>query len=230
MNEKIQRLKNLVEQSPQRKEIHFLLAEAYFKAEMFEEAKKTYSIAIELDNNYIKAFINLTEILLVENNLEEAEIIITGKLKEGINDIEWLLSFARLYKKYKYYDNSLTFLKKALQYDKKNFIIYCELADIYLVKNEYKLSQQHYRNAISLNPSHLTLYVKLAQAFYIDNEPLKALEALKNGLRIDNNSVEIHYLIAKIYSELQMENDLHNEIEILKLISPERAEEFIRNA
>lgn len=227
MNEKIERLKQLVETNPLRKEIHFLLADTYFAAGNMTEAKKSLKAAIEIDSDYQKAYFMLAEVLAQENKIEEVKELLTIVLKDQVSDKDWLIFFALLFKKNKLYEDALDLLRKAIFLDKTNFKVYEHMADIYFELQDFPKCKQHYRNSMGLNKSNVEVYIKLARAYLVSDEDHKAFEVLKNALLLEKDHPEVHFMLAKLYAVLKMDQEFNREIEILKKLAPHKIEELV---
>lgn len=231
MNEKLIRLKKLVEENTHRKEAHFLLAETYVKNKLFKEAKESYMQAISIDSRFLKAYTGLGEVLLSNNNTEEANKIFDMAAANFERDSDCIYVIAKIYKKYNQLDKALYFFRKSHSIQNIDPRIYKEIGDILALKRDYNKAQQHFKKALDLSPKDISLYVKLALIFQAEENHKKAIETLHEGLKIEPNNAEIHYILGQLYFELKMDNELLREIELLKEIDPDKANELeVQNA
>lgn len=226
MEEKLRRLETLVDQNSNRKEMHFLLAENYLKANFNEQAKKSFLNAIEIDPHFIKAYIRLGEIFIIDERFEEAEKIFNDVIDRVVDSPEPLYMVAMAYKNNDITDKALFYLRKLLLVDRLHYQAYIEIADIYFKQEQYEEARNNYQKAVEFDKKKITLYVKLAYAYYMSNDSKKALQILNDGLLIDSSYVELHFLMAKIYSDLEMKKELAEKVEIIRQLAPHMVEEF----
>lgn len=226
MDEKIKRLEALVDQNSGRKELHFLLAENYLKANLNEQAKRSFFNAIEIDPYYLKAYVRLGEMHILDDNLDKAELIFKEVIEKNLDLSEPLYMVAMTYKNNGFIEKALFYFKKLLQVDRAYFKAYMEIADIYFDQQQYDEATINYHKAINIDSKRITLYVKLAYAYYMDSDSKKALHILNEGLLIDGSHIEIHVLMAKIYSDLEMKKELDEKVEVIRQLAPHMADEF----
>lgn len=226
MNERILRLKKLVDEYSHRKEAHYLLAETCKKNNDNDEAKKAYLKAIETDPRFLKAYTSLGELLLSNNKIEEANEVFDKAAISFVNDSDCLYVIAKIYKKYNQLDKALVYLRKSQTIQNIDPRLYKDIGDILALKNEFSKAQQHFKKALELSPKDVSLYIKLALSYHAQQNTKNAIETLYEGLKIDPNNSDIHYILGQIYSELKMDAELLKEINLLRELDPDKAREL----
>lgn len=227
MNEKIERLKALIEQHPKRKEAYYLLAENYVDIDDLDGAIEALSKAILIDETFLKAYARLGEILLWQDRKEEAEKIFKEAERNLPNDTDCLYAISNIYKATKDFDKAIKYLKKVLSYDGFNAKVYQDIGEIHLNEDNVKFAQLAFKKALELNPKDIRLYLKLAYTYYLQQNKTRALELLTDGLNLDKENADILYLMCKIYAEMDDDLLLKQFLDRLLLVDPARAKELL---
>lgn len=159
--------------------------------------KRSYEKAIELDNKFHLALMNLATTYaqsydgIKENNIEHRKKAIklykdVLRIRPGNKEIFYLLG--RTYGMIDKYEKSILYFKKALLQDKDYFSANLWLGKVYFELGNNELALKYYDKALLINPSSVNTYFRRAKSYQkLGNYK----EAIKDYLEIieefDNN-------------------------------------------
>lgn len=167
---------------------------SYFLLENFEESKKYFKLAYEMDNTFKEAYINLAASLIQLGELAEAEKIIK-ELENNTDSIKLLINAANIYLKTGNTARAYYYLDKASKI----------ASDTQFYKSSYGaylLSIGEYSKSIevieSIKNKEYTDYFNLSLSYYYLNEHKKSILNAKYSLEI-KNTVEAYDILSKNY-------------------------------
>lgn len=142
-----------------------LKGDIYFELENYQEAKKAYEKAFDLDDNEA-AFIKYGKILSVLKEYEKSEKL----LKNGIDDFEKSipirLELASNYIRAGKLTDAEVQIKRARDINENDPCIYITEGDMYFDQRVYELSKKSYEKALSLDENQKEARSKLATSYY----------------------------------------------------------------
>lgn len=142
-----------------------LKGDIYFELEKYDESKKAYEKAFEIDDNEI-AIIKYGRILSVTKDFKKAEKI----LKNGIDDFEKSipirLELASNYIRAGKLTDAEVQIKRAKDINEDDPRIYITEGDMYFDQRVYELSKKSYEKALSLDENQKEARSKLATSYY----------------------------------------------------------------
>lgn len=156
--------KNINNNSESQK-LMILKGDIYFELENYEEAKKAYERAYNIDDN-IESIIKWGRILSINKNYEKSEKV----LKEGMDDFEEnipiRLELASNYIRAGKLTDAEVQIKRARDIDEDDPRIYVTEGDMYFDQRVYELSKKSYEKALILDANLKEARAKLATSYY----------------------------------------------------------------
>lgn len=129
----------------------------------YSEAEKLAKELIAQDENYIFAYIKLTEIYVAQKRFSEALENIETILKYDINTPSAYILKAKIYLANKLYDQSIEFAKQAITLSPDNNEYYIFVADAYFENKQYKDALKYYKEAAQYDVSSAYLRYRAAK-------------------------------------------------------------------
>lgn len=154
-----------IDNSSNNQKLLILKGDIYFELENYEEAKKAYEKAYDIDDNEI-AIVKYGRILSVTKDYVKAEKL----LKNGIDDfdksIPIRLEQASNYIRAGKLTDAEVQIKRARDINEKDPRIYITEGDMYFDQRVYELSKKSYEKALSLDENLKEARSKLATSYY----------------------------------------------------------------
>jgi len=173
----------------------------FFNRNQYDEAIPYFTKAIELDANYVNAYIYLGRSHLNMGRWAQAiqpfrtayRLSPSQTQGEVLNFlIDALLGAAVSDFKKENFSEAIDYLKEGLRLDAGSRKILSQLVAVLIAQGRELLTQGHFRDAIAsfseatrLSPERADAYLGLARAFFKEGDLLKALDAVEKALRVD---------------------------------------------
>lgn len=170
---------------------------SYFLLENYEESKKYFQMAYELDNTFTEAYVNLAASLIQLNELDKAEKII-HEIEDKYNSSKLLINAANIYLKKGNTAKAFYYLERSK--DK------AQDTDFYKSSfGTYLLSIGEYDKAIdtleSVKNKGYNEYYNLSLSYYNTRDYKKSIFYAKNALN-EKNTVEAYEILAKNFESM----------------------------
>ncbi len=229
-NDEIKNLEKLKNEFQFSKEAFFELGEAYFHHADPTEAKKFYEQALELDEHYSEAINHLgyCHSYIGEHNKAIELFEDYRRLDQTANSFD---SLGDGYFYQGYLEDAEEMKKSAVSVeDDKIAYPYQSLADIYILKAQYRQANAALQEYERLEPTkQAKAYVLAKQAFirYNERKYKNALELLDRSLEnfdpkdIKENNAEAHWLKGLVLLKLDMVEESRRELEWLRTFKTE---------
>ena len=147
----------------------------------------------------------------LQQELKKMEIEAKEMLRQNPNNVQAHVNLGITYREQGKIDKAITEFEKSLKLDPKRYTIYMLLGPLYEHKDEYKEALRTYQRYEQIEPNLPTPIYEAMAGVHLQ---LKNLEEAKNyatkALQTDSNSYRSHYLLGKVYSEL---NDQKKQLE-----------------
>lgn len=190
-----------------------------------EEAVKSFCKALEIDENYEEARVNLclytndkTKLFEIadaaENNfaanfraaecaddVERKLYYIKRAVAAAPERTDGLLLAAEYYHTVKDFNTSLTFYHKVLNLDEKNVSALLGAADIYLARKEYDKAERYYLKSFEQNLEIAGAHLNYGILLYQTGRTAEALEEYRKAAALAPEKPEISYNLALILKE-----------------------------
>ncbi len=154
--------------------------------------------------------------------MEKAKFLFQSALNTSLLPIEKkaaLVNLANIFDDFTHYDLAVKYLKKAIQVDKRDGLIYHNLGIVYKHKNEYNNAVNSLLLAVKYNKKFIKSYLSLASLYFYKNNYSKALKYYIKAENINPSDSEIKYNTGICYFKLKqvdrgmkaMEGIIHSE-------------------
>ena len=186
---------NFVKELKNFEQIYYLIGLCFEKKRLYPEAVKNYKKAIKINNSFVNALLNLSNLYsrLGEYNL--AEHILLKLYRINNQSLEVLNNLGIIYKNLRKFDKSLDYLKKALTIDKENTNSLFNLANLYFSIKDFKKAEFLYESFINNDSYKLKSLLALAQIYIKRNSYDKALSFLLEIKKINPIYPSLNYFI-----------------------------------
>lgn len=186
------------------------LAQAYIKAQKFDEAQSALKKAKILSPKYAQTYINLAQIAKLkslEDNIsefsrnkykKEQEKYLKQALNANPNDKRTYLELGNCELENKKWDKAIKYFDTALVYDDEYFEAYLGLAVAYIESGNLQKGLLALRNAGALNSKSDEISFYLAKMCILDNRFDEAKEYLEDAVSKADNA-EYYLELGKIY-------------------------------
>lgn len=180
--EAIEELENNLQIFPRSVYSHFLLGQAYLQHKDYENAKKHYEAAVELDPSYVNAYYGLftacsrlkqqakaREHMAVFKKLKAEEMNALKARDKAYDDLvtmqktvaENQITAARIYRAHGQPDRAEELLKKAITLDPDNPVCFTELAGLYFTTNRLSEALQMHRRVSEIEPQNAACFLNI---------------------------------------------------------------------
>jgi len=170
---------------------------SFFLLENYEESKKYFKMAYELDNTFKEAYINLAAALIQLGDLNEAEKIIK-EIENDTDSTKLLINAANIYLKKGNTAKAYYYLDKASKIASDTQFYKSSYGAYLLSIGEYSKSIQVIE---SIKNKGYTDYFNLALSYYNLNDYNKSILNAKNALEI-KNTVDAYDILAKNFEAI----------------------------
>ncbi len=167
-----------------------------------EEAERLYKEIIDTTPDNSQALNLLGIIKLSQNNLDEAEKLISKAISIK-KDAYFYENLARVYEEKADYKTEIKVLEEALLDAQCGFEIYFLLGLAYKNNIEYEKAERAYLKAVELNPKSEKACYNLASLYLFLNNPNKAIEYFKKCHEITPDDKEVLYFLSLGYFRIK---------------------------
>jgi glycosyltransferase involved in cell wall biosynthesis len=164
----------------------------------YTKAVHYYFKVLELDPKNIKALINLSNLLIAQNNLTVANDIIEQALTYHPDSNEILNNKTVYLLHQQKYDEAEDVIKKILKKDIKNANALMNKAFIQITRKEYTEAIQIYSKIISLAPNYIDARLNKASAHILNKQNKEAIAEAKKVLETDKDNSKAKLIIDKL--------------------------------
>jgi len=137
---------------------HYKTGKAFQKSANYEDAAKEYTKAIDLNPNFVKAYIDRAFVYEKSGDLMEAASDYNKLTSLEPKKFDYFYHAGRLYYKLKKYDEAIEKLNMATSISKKSHQAYEYKVKALLAKKDYKTALNECEKAIKLNPTDKNFY------------------------------------------------------------------------
>ncbi|MHC4283525.1 MAG: tetratricopeptide repeat protein [Planctomycetota bacterium] len=171
--EAIEQLENNIQIFPRSVYSHFLLGQAYLQQKDYENAKKHYQTAIDLDQNYVNAYYGIftaySRLKQQDKKLKAEEMKALKAHDRAYNDMVTMrqmvaenhIKAARIYRAQGQPDKAEELLQKAIALDPENPSCLMELADLYSTRNRPAKALKMYKRISEIEPQNPVCFLNI---------------------------------------------------------------------
>jgi len=199
--------KELVSKEPKKGDYNYYLGQTYVYLMQTDSAIQAYHSGITAEANNPKNYIGLGEILMNENKIAEAKVQFTKALsfskdREGNSSDALALAMvaeAMVDGETKLLDEALSYVKQALEINKRSYEILTIAGDVYLEMNNGGEAANNYERAIKLDSNNAKAYTKVSNIWLRVRNGEAAYDALVKALAKDSNYALALRNMAELY-------------------------------
>lgn len=175
--------KEVVLANPEDSETYNLMGICCTKSGMDEDAKAFFSESLRLQPDYISAAVNISKLLIKNNEIAEAKGILLYFIKKGIANFEVHHLLGIVYKAQEDFPRALHHLREAVLEDKNNAEVYNLLGECCVKMNFDKQAESFFVMAARLDTAYLDAYFNLGNLYYNQQKYHDAVLTLEEYIR-----------------------------------------------
>lgn len=139
-------------------------------------------------------------LLKVINSPELAEL--NKKILDAPNDASLYNERARIYMKYRQFEDAINDSKRSLRLDTTNATFYLTEADIFFAANETRNAKEVLEKVVKKFPENTDGLLKLGELYYFVKQYENAFAKINQALKVNENLAKGYYLKGNIYKEI----------------------------
>jgi len=139
-------------------------------------------------------------LLKVINSPELAAL--NKKILETPDDANLYNERARIYMKYRQFEDAINDAKRSLRMDSTNAAFYITEADIFFAANETRNAKDVLEKVVKKFPENTDGLLKLGELFYFVKQYENAFAKINQALKVNENLAKAYYLKGSIYKEV----------------------------
>ena len=152
---------------------------------LFDEAKKSYLAAINLDENNYDAKFNLAVLYYKTKNFIESEKLFSFLIKKNPKDFDSFYNLGIIKYEQGQYIHSIEFLKTACEVNNNFYFSHHHLAQSYEAIRNYDLAISYYEKANELNSERFAMsYNNLGNIYLAKKDYIKSEDCFKKALEL----------------------------------------------
>ena len=129
-----------------------------------KKAEEYFKKSIKSDSNFIKAYNNLAEIHVSQNNLKQAAKILEKASKQK-QSAQTFSNLGMIYAKLEDFDKAIEAYRKALKIDPQRPRALSNLGVVYLKKGDEESAVRAFKHALNMDKKNISLYLQLAALY-----------------------------------------------------------------
>lgn len=124
------------------------------------------------------------------------------KILDSPDDANLYNERAKLYLKFRQYEDAINDSKRSLRMDTTNAAFYLTEADIFFVANETRNAKEVLENVVKRFPENTDGLLKLGELYYFVKQYENAFAKINQALKVNENLAKGYYLKGNIYKEI----------------------------
>jgi tetratricopeptide (TPR) repeat protein len=210
------------DRAPQRADVSYALAEQLIRARNYERAEGILSSALQQRGDDGALWEALGDLRSREKRLQDAMGAYSRCLKLSPARVSARLSLADVYRESGQVEQSRRELEKVLQHEPGNSMANAELARIALEASQQDDALRLAQRALAADANSLTANEVLAEILTRDNKLVRARSTLEKLVKLDPDNPRFHYLLSRVLSKLQLNQEAEGEFELSKKLEAGR--------
>lgn len=177
-------------------------AKIYIGLKQWDEGIGDALRAMDLDSTKAEYYITLADVYFASNKSRYAKETLESTVKKFPESTEALLKLAELFYLVKQYENSFTYINKALKIDDHISKAYYLKGTAYKEIGDTAKAISSMQTAVEQDNTYYNAFLDIGILYSARKNPL-AFEYFKNALNLKPNSEEVLYAQAKLLQDLQ---------------------------
>ncbi|MCD7878957.1 MAG: tetratricopeptide repeat protein, partial [Candidatus Gastranaerophilales bacterium] len=180
-------------------DIYYSMAITYKQLKRYKDAILCYNRALKLNPNNYNALYNLSILYSEKKDIQKAiDTAIKCTFVKDSEELRTLLS--GYFEEQKDYKNAIKQLKKAVEFNNKNYLYFYNLGVLYSRTGHVDSAVTNYKKAFKLNPQNIESYVNLSALYAQTNREL-SLKYIKIAYEYAPNEENVILALAKAYKD-----------------------------
>ena len=187
--------------------LYYILGNLCWQSEQFEKAELNFQKAIDENNSYKAAKINLAKVYLIQEKFKEAIQVLTLLPVETMHDA-YLLKL--LGDSYLYNADSIaaeSAYRRSLLIDSNNLDVFKGLVQCLMVQEKYHQAVNITKNILEKDVYDETSWINLAKLYSYMGNYSQAIEVLLSAIALNINLDELNVLLGDLYLKENMLDD-----------------------
>ena len=176
-------------------------AKIYIVFKQFDEAIGDGLRAMNLDSTKAEYYVTLADVYFASNKTRYSKDMLEAAVKKFPTKTEALLKLAELFFIVKQYENSLSYINKALKIDENIAKAYYLKGSVYKESGDTTKAISSMETAVEQDNKYFEAYLDLGLMQAVRKNPI-AFEYYDNALRIKPGSEDALYAKAKLFQDL----------------------------
>lgn len=193
--------------NPRNADILFALANAYYRAQQYQNARDSYVQTLAIDEKYPNAHHNLGTTYIRLNATAQAEETFLAGARYYTQDPRLQYRIGSLAYDARRYTQAQQHLKLAIQYDPQNALYYGKLGSAQIELSNFQGALQSFREAVRIDALNPTWQYNLAVVYNQLGNYQLGLPAIENALRYTTDNAEYYYTFGQILGGLSNTNE-----------------------
>ena len=196
----IQKLLKIIEKYPESTLTHKVLAEINENNKEYEKSADEYFRAIQLKENDYKTYIKLANMLLENNNKDQASEVLQRLLSVKPEYIDGTFLLGKIYYEEGKYKEAISIYNQSLNYNPSNYYLYYNLGMVYTRLNDFQKAKECYKKAAIINSLTDISNLNAGQIYMIYKDYVKAEEYFSETIQSEDDKISAYsyYYLAKI--------------------------------
>lgn len=190
---------NLIEEYPECKEAHKLLAQIYESEGGLRKAIDEYVKVVDLDSNAYDSYFKIAVLLKEFGNKEDSMNMLKKLVNKKPDYLEATIELSDMLCKEERYKEALNLVNESLKYNPNNYDIYYSLGMIYTLLNDFSNAKIAYEKAATINSIQHNTDYDIAMIELILGELEEAEAYFNKCINDEELSPLAYYNLSKIF-------------------------------
>lgn len=186
---------------PENADLYAERAKIYISLKQFEEAAGDALRAMKMDSSKVEHYITLADVYFASNKTRYSKEMLEAAIKKFPDNTEALLKMAELFFLVKQYENSISYINKALKINENIALAYYLKGSVYKELGDTTKAISSMETAVEQDNKYFNAYLDLG-ILYASRRNSLAFEYYDNALRIKPNDENVLYAKAKLLQDL----------------------------
>ena len=201
----ISKLLDIIDKYPDSFIAHKALAEIYEDRKEYEKSADEYFRAIQLKENDYKTYINLANMLIKNNNNEQASEVLQKLLSIKPDYIDGTFLLGKIFYDEGKYKEAISVYNQSLNYNPSNYYLYYNLGMVYTRLNDFQKAKDCYKKAAIINSLTDISNLNAGQIYMIYKDYTKAEEYFSKTIQSEDDKISANKEQAIKYINMAIE-------------------------
>lgn len=190
---------NAIKIDPNYADAHYQLGESFLRLQMSQRAYQELARAVELRPEDTHARIEMTNLLILGRNWQDAKQQTDLLLKKQPNDPAIHALAASLLAAQSNLPGAIAEMQKAIALDSGRWELYLDIALLQQRNNQPAAAEASFKKVIELNPKAMQARLVLGAFYQSQNRPAEAEQQFRDAIPMDPNMIAPREALARLY-------------------------------